>query len=280
MNSLNNDITVKVVNEPELKAGSVHSLEENLSILKELRLSGMAQALSDSKQDSSFLELGFNDQLYELLKVEITKRRNSCYQRRLKKCELTSSATQEVISERKKSYHLTQSHIDYLMSGQWHKEGELIIITGKCGCGKTDLASAIVDASCRKGLKCLCVDYSLMITELASALFSSDHKAYENAKKQYYSHDVLFIDDICIGEQRNGESFVFKDLVQKCRENNRCGLILASQLSPVNWLHHMGGSKEAADAVMDRILHNYQLIQLDGQSKRSEKPKLKNEEVQ
>ncbi len=42
----------------------------------------------------------------------------------------------------------------------------------------------------------------------------------------------------------------------------------------------MGGSKEAADAVIDRIIHNYQLIQLDGQSKRSEKPKLKNEEVQ
>ena len=42
----------------------------------------------------------------------------------------------------------------------------------------------------------------------------------------------------------------------------------------------MGGSKEAADAVMDRILHNYQQIQLDGQSKRSEKPNLNNEEVQ
>uniref|UniRef100_UPI00402A637D ATP-binding protein n=1 Tax=Succinivibrio sp. TaxID=2053619 RepID=UPI00402A637D len=56
--------------------------------------------------------------------------------------------------------------------------------------------------------------------------------------------------------------------------------MLASQLSTVNWLHRMGGSKEAADAVMDRILHNYQLIQLDGQSKRSEKPNLNNEEVQ
>jgi len=42
----------------------------------------------------------------------------------------------------------------------------------------------------------------------------------------------------------------------------------------------MGGSKEAADAVMDRILHNYQLIQLGGQSQRSEKTKLKKEEVQ
>ena len=42
----------------------------------------------------------------------------------------------------------------------------------------------------------------------------------------------------------------------------------------------MGGSKEAANAVIDRILHNYQLIQLDGQSKRSEKTYLKNEEVQ
>jgi len=40
----------------------------------------------------------------------------------------------------------------------------------------------------------------------------------------------------------------------------------------------MGGSKEAADAVMDRILHNYQHLQLDGQSQRSEKPKFKNEE--
>uniref|UniRef100_UPI00402AC84D ATP-binding protein n=1 Tax=Succinivibrio sp. TaxID=2053619 RepID=UPI00402AC84D len=56
--------------------------------------------------------------------------------------------------------------------------------------------------------------------------------------------------------------------------------MLSSQLSLVNWLQHMGGSKEAADAVIDRIIHNYQLIQLDGQSKRSEKPKLKNEEVQ
>ena len=42
----------------------------------------------------------------------------------------------------------------------------------------------------------------------------------------------------------------------------------------------MGGSKEAADAVIDRILHNYQLIQLEGQSQRSEKPKLKNEKEQ
>lgn len=76
---------------------------------------------------------------------------------------------------------------------------------------------------------------------------------YENAQKLYYSNDVLFIDDVCIGEQRNGESFVFKDLVQKCRENNRCGLILASQLPPVNWLQHLGGSKEAVDALKIQI---------------------------
>jgi hypothetical protein len=37
----------------------------------------------------------------------------------------------------------------------------------------------------------------------------------------------------------------------------------------------MGGSKEDADVVMDRILHNYQLIQLGVQSQRSEKTKLK-----
>lgn len=39
-------------------------------------------------------------------------------------------------------------------------------------------------------------------------------------------------------------------------------------------------SKEAADAVMDRILNNYQHILLEGQSQCSENPKLKNEDVQ
>ncbi len=37
----------------------------------------------------------------------------------------------------------------------------------------------------------------------------------------------------------------------------------------------MGGTKEAADAVIDCILQNYELISLEGQSKRSEKPKFK-----
>lgn len=42
----------------------------------------------------------------------------------------------------------------------------------------------------------------------------------------------------------------------------------------------MGCFKTAADAVMERILNNYQHILLEGQSQCSEKPKLKNEEVQ
>lgn len=41
----------------------------------------------------------------------------------------------------------------------------------------------------------------------------------------------------------------------------------------------MGCYKEAADAVMDRIMDNYQHILLEGQSQRSENPKLKIEEV-
>ena len=157
MNSLNNN-KVNSVGSTDIKSGSEHSLEENISILRQLRLSGMAQALIDSQGDLTFLELGFNDQLNELLKAEMTKRRNNCYQRRLRTSGLHSNATQEVIAERKDQYHLSKSHIDYLMSGEWVKAGELILITGKCGCGKTDLASAIVDSLCRKGLRCRCVD--------------------------------------------------------------------------------------------------------------------------
>ena len=148
-------------NKLPLASGSSHSIDDNFKLLKQLHLSGMADALVDISSSKEFIELGFNDQLYELLYHEVVKRMNTRYQSRLKKAQLHSSATQEVIIDRKASYNISRNQIDYMMSCNWITEGELILITGKCGCGKTDLASAIVDSACRKGLKAKCIDYSL-----------------------------------------------------------------------------------------------------------------------
>ena len=260
-------------NKLPLASGSSHSIDDNFKLLKQLHLSGMADALVDISSSKEFIELGFNDQLYELLYHEVVKRMNTRYQSRLKKAQLHSSATQEVIIDRKASYNLSRNQIEYMMSCNWITEGELILITGKCGCGKTDLASAIVDSACRKGLKAKCIDYSLCILDLLSAQQTGSPEIYEKRKSSYASNQLLLLDDICIGSAKDGESFVFKELVQLCRENNRCGLILVSQLKPSKWMSLMGGSKEAADAVIDRISSKCLHINLEGNSHRASRRK-------
>ena len=261
-----------------LVSGSIHSVEENIHILKQLHLSGMANALNEIGSSKEFIEMGFNDQLNELLSHELIKRKNSRYHRRLKKAQLHSGATQEVIIERKTSYNLSRNKLDYLMGCEWISEGGLVLITGKCGCGKTDLASAIIDSACRKGLRAKCIDYSLCMLDLLCAQQSGDPMKYEIKKNEYASNQLLLLDDICIGNPLEGESFVFKELIQQCRERNRCGLILVSQLKPAKWLSHRGGTKEAADAALDRVSTNCIHINLEGDSHRSTNNRLTKKE--
>lgn len=72
-------------NKLPLASGSSHSIDDNFKLLKQLHLSGMADALVDISSSKEFIELGFNDQLYELLYHEVVKRMNTRYQSRLKK---------------------------------------------------------------------------------------------------------------------------------------------------------------------------------------------------
>jgi len=264
----------KKAHKTTLQAGSQHTTEENIRLLRKLKLSAMADALISNSTDAAFCEMGFNDQLNMLLNCESSKRRTSTYHRRLKDADLHSLANQEVIISRKDAYHLSQTRIDNLMSCEWIRNGCLILIIGKSGCGKTDLASAIVDAACRQGLKAKCIDYSKLMIDLVSAQKKTDSPSlYEDRKKFYTRYDLLFIDDVCIEDSISGAAFVFKELIEQCRENNRCGLILASQLKPGKWLSRLGGTAETSEAVVERVMNNYELISLDGRSHRASKPR-------
>lgn len=257
-----------------LKAGFSHTTEELTKMLRALKLSAMADALQASSTDPEFHELGFNDQLYELLASENSKRKTNAYERRKKASNIFSSASQELIVERKAAYHLTKTKIDYLMSCEWIVNNTLILIVGKCGCGKTDLACAIVDSACRLGLKALCVDFDKLIVDLVSTRKKTDKpEVYLKMKESYSKYDLLFIDDVCSENAIEGAAYVFKDLIEMCRNGERkIGLILASQLKASKWCSRMGGTKETCDAVVDRVLSNYELISLDGRSHRSSKP--------
>ena len=256
------------------KQAETHSTEEVVAMLKRLRLSAMAECLAESIHNPQFQELGLNDQLYELIASETTKRTNNSYERLKKKASLFSCATRETVVQRKEIYNLSPTRIDYLTSCIWREKDTAIIIVGKCGCGKTDLGCAIVDSACRKGLKAQCIDFDNLILDLVSTRKKTDDRdLYREAIQAYCKNELLFIDDICMEETINGAAYVFKDLLDHYRKKGaHRGLILASQLKPPKWCERLGGTPETSEAVVDRVLSNYELIQLEVKSHRSGKP--------
>ena len=98
------------------KQAETHSTEEVVAMLKRLRLSAMAECLAESIHNPQFQELGLNDQLYELIASETTKRTNNSYERLKKKASLFSCATRETVVQRKEIYNLSPTRIDYLTS--------------------------------------------------------------------------------------------------------------------------------------------------------------------
>lgn len=247
-------------------------LQENLAMLKKLRMPQMAKSLSESFGESHFMGLGFLQQMNVLLSSEITSRADSGYHRRLKKAQLACSATPELIRERLKDYGLSASAFEYLMSSRWIEEGKEVIIIGKSGLGKTDLASAMLDAACRNGLTARHFDYSMKMFELTEYYASGGStELYHQTLAEMSGNSVVMLDDVCLGVKREGEATVFKDVMSELRERHRCGLILISQKSPDEWHRFLGGDK-IADAVLDRVLNRSYLIKLDGDSKRASKP--------
>lgn len=88
--------------------------------------------------------------------------------------------------------------------------------------------------------------------------------------KSLYSFNLLVIDDFCFcGQRRENEAEAVKELLDAAT-NNKCGLIIASQLSSAGW-HAYFGDGHMANAIVERIIVNQRhfTIQLEGESRRA-----------
>ena len=233
--------------------------------LHELRLCGMAKALTEQRQSPDAYEgLSFEERLALLVDRESVDRDNNRMRLRLKQAKLRLTATIEDIDFRHPR-GLDKNLFLSLAGCGWIQDHHNIIITGPTGVGKSYLACALAHKACREGFRTLYLRVPRLFDELTLA--KADGR-YRKILASYARLDLLVIDDWGLAPLTEEQSHAVLEILED-RHDLR-SLIMASQLPLEKW-HNMNGNLTVGDAILDRLVHNSHKISLNGDSLRKKR---------
>jgi DNA replication protein DnaC len=129
-------------------------LNPTLEKLRALRLTGLAQALEEQRQQTDIAALSFEDRLALLVERQWLWQENRGLAIRLKTAQFKISASLEDLDYRS-SRGLKRAQIEQLRASAWVQEHRNCLITGPTGSGKTYLACAVGAQACREGYRTL-----------------------------------------------------------------------------------------------------------------------------
>lgn len=227
-----------------------------------LRLGVMAEAWAQQQRDPRITELTFDERLGMLVDAEHDARHNRRLMRLLKDAELriTNACLEDVDAAATRG--IDKPMLRQLGTCTWIGDHLNVLITGPTGVGKSYLASAIGQAACRKGIRVLYRRVPRLFEDLGLAKAEG---TYSRALARLSAADVLVLDDLGIGTVKEAQR---NDLLEVLEDRyGRSSTVITSQLPIKKW-HEWIGDPTAADAILDRVVHNAFKVELTGPSKR------------
>lgn len=240
-----------------------------LDKLRELKLTGMKDALEEQQHMRDIEALDFEERLGLLVDREITERAGRRLKTRLRNARLREQAAIEDLDYRHPR-GLDKALMQSLIGGQWIRKQLNLLITGPTGVGKTWIACALAHKACRDGFTAQYRRVSRLFDELSYA--HADGR-YPLLMKKLAGTDVLVIDDWGLTKLTAAQR---RDLLEVLDDrHNRKSTLVTSQLPVEHW-HKIIGDPTLADAILDRLVHNAYRIQLQGESMRKHAAKVPN----
>lgn len=151
---------------------------------------------------------------------------------------------------------INKAQILLLASMDFIRSHQNVIINGKTGCGKSNLAQALGIRAIQDGFT---VYYIRTATLLEDIKHSRIDGTYTNLAKRFTRYKLLILDDfgvsaICVDDATN----LFEIIEAR---NQLCSTIITSQLPVKDWYGYLQNNT-VADAILDRIVHSSHRVTL------------------
>ena len=237
-----------------------------LDQLNQLGLFGMAKAFSEAETSAEAAALTHPEWLALLLDREMAYRHDRKLAARLRYARLRQQALVEDVDYRAQR-GLDRPLFQKLVAGDWIDNHDNLVICGPTGVGKSWLACALGHKACRDNRSVLYHRVPKLFGELALA--RGDGR-YARITRALGGVQLLILDDWGL-EPLDAQAR--HDLLEILEERyGRRATIITSQL-PVEAWHAVIGDPTYADAILDRLVHNAQQLNLVGDSLRRTRSK-------
>lgn len=232
--------------------------------LRNLRLAGMARGWQSLGETRQIHELSFGEGLEILIQREEEERKNNRFNRMIKGARFRYQASLEELSY-EPSRGLNKSLIASLSTCQYIKKGESVLITGATGCGKSYLASALGHQACLHG-------HSVIYSNTQKFMLRTKMARSEGSILKYFDKiakaSLLILDDFGLTKMDQQQQFDLMEVIED--RHGKSSTIIVSQLPPASWFDVISETT-IADAILDRLLHSSNIIELKGESLRKKR---------
>ncbi|MDD1422377.1 IS21-like element helper ATPase IstB [Dolichospermum sp. ST_sed1] len=233
-------------------------MQETISKLRTMKLTGMAECLEEQSKSTKIKELEFDDRVSLMIDRELTQRNNKRYINRLKSANFKETEACLENVDYKSKRNLSKSSFIKLGQCQFIKEKKDVIFTGATGSGKSWLAQALGHAACEHGFNSKFQRMTKLFNELSAAKATGTYSKFLDKLAKY---DVLILDDWGIAPFTIEEA---RDVFEIIEDRHKTkSTIITSQIPLAKWFEVIGDAT-IADAIMDRLVNNAYIIDLEG----------------